>query len=298
MIIKYGIVENNIDVTTICYDNLCNDGIMRIPSCDFNRTDFFGDPLPNVHKYIIITNSKNETISYNSRKDIYIDIKTEEIIKIIDDDEIETKLKSIHNNLQLYYGSIMDEYPEQMMSVRYLTGNEKVLEIGGNIGRNSLVIAHILKEKNNNFVSLESDKDIADQLTHNRNINNFHFHIEPSALSKRSLIQRGWETFESNELIDNYKVVSIINYEQLCFKYNIVFDTLILDCEGAFYNILKDMPEILDNVKLIIMENDYTDINKKIYVDNILKRNGFKLDYKKFGGWGPCYYNFYEVWIK
>ena len=30
------------------------------------------------------------------------------------------------------------------------------------------------------------------------------------------------------------------------------FDTLILDCEGAFYNILKDMPEILDNINLII----------------------------------------------
>ena len=38
------------------------------------------------------------------------------------------------------------------MAVRYLTGNEKVLEFGGNIGRNSLVIAHIL---NNNSVSLE-----------------------------------------------------------------------------------------------------------------------------------------------
>jgi hypothetical protein len=33
------------------------------------------------------------------------------------------------------------------MVCRYLTGNEKVLELGGNIERNSLVIAYILKQK-------------------------------------------------------------------------------------------------------------------------------------------------------
>ena len=40
------------------------------------------------------------------------------------------------------------------MVIRYLTGKEKVLEIGGNIGRNSMVIASIID--NNNFVSMES----------------------------------------------------------------------------------------------------------------------------------------------
>jgi hypothetical protein len=36
-----------------------------------------------------------------------------------------------------------------------------------------------------------------------------------------------------------------------------------------------DMPEILKPVNLIIMENDYWDINKKKFVDDILKKNGF-----------------------
>ena len=31
------------------------------------------------------------------------------------------------------------------------------------------------------------------------------------------------------------------------------FDVLVIDCEGAFYNILNDIPEILDNIKLIII---------------------------------------------
>lgn len=58
------------------------------------------------------------------------------------------------------------------------------------------------------------------------------------------------------------------------------------------------MPEILDNVNLIIMENDYHHISQKQYVNKILKDNLFYLDYVEGGGWGPCSNNFFEVWKK
>ena len=189
-----------------------------------------------------------------------------------------------------------EELPEQKMAVRYLTGNEKVLEIGGNIGRNSLIIASILKS--NNFVTLESDVNIAKQLKENRDLNNFDFHIENSALSNRKLIQKGWDTIPSEILMDGFSWVSTITLEQLKSKYNIEFDTLVLDCEGAFYYILMDMPEILENINLIIMENDYKNLSHKQYIDNILKENNFYRDYVEAGGWGPCYENFFEVWKK
>jgi hypothetical protein len=73
---------------------------------------------------------------------------------------------------------------------------------------------------------------------------------------------------------------------------------LVLDCEGAFYYILMDMPEILNNINLIIMENDYHDINHKRYIDNILRENNFIVEYSQQGGWGPCFHNFFEVWKK
>ena len=98
--------------------------------------------------------------------------------------------------------------------------------------------------------------------------------------------------------MDGYKNVNIINLEQLKDKYNIIFDTLVVDCEGAFYYILLDMPEILNNIKLIIMENDYWDQSHKMYVDNVLREKGFILDYAESGGWGPCFNNFFEVWKK
>ena len=98
--------------------------------------------------------------------------------------------------------------------------------------------------------------------------------------------------------MDGYKNVNIITFEDLNSKYNIIFDTLVLDCEGAFYYILIDMPEILDNIKLIIMENDYNIIEHKKYIDNILFSKNFTVDYYEAGGWGPCYNNFFQVWKK
>jgi FkbM family methyltransferase len=212
---------------------------------------------------------------------------------------VKKRLHNIQKKLKIEFGTFNEEIPEQMMVAKYLTGNEKVLEIGGNIGRNSLIIGSILKAKNNNnFVVLECDSSIADQLKHNRDINNMNFIIDSNALSKRKLIQKGWNTIASDTLLDGYKPVNTITWDQLQKKYNIKFDTLVLDCEGAFYYILMDMPEILSNIKLIIMENDYNDIKHKEYIDMILKKNNFKVAHSEGGGWGPCEHYFFEVWTK
>lgn len=295
MKIYYGITNNLIDVTNICIEKLTKQNIIKIPCGDNNRAKYFTDPLVGIKKVIIIDNN-NIFTEYNDQMQIIIDIITN-TIQIIDNNFINNKLIDIHNKLKINYGSLNDELPEQKMVVRYLTGNEKILEIGGNIGRNSLVIASILSD-NNNFVCLESDFNIAKQLIENRDLNNFNFHIENSALSNRKLIQKGWDTIPSEILLEGYSWINTINLEELNNKYKIVFDTLVLDCEGAFYYILIDMPELLNNINLIIMENDYLDISKKNYINEILLKNNFIIDYSESGGWGPCYNNFFEVWIK
>lgn len=211
--------------------------------------------------------------------------------------DYDAMLKNIHHQLKIDHGSFADEYPEQLMSVRFLQGHEKVLEIGGNIGRNSLIIAYILdKQNNNNFVSLESNSDDAIKLEHNRDINNLHFHVENAALSERRLVQNAWNTKPSDVDIPGWEVINTIKWQELQNKYKIDFDTLVLDCEGAFYYILYDTPEILDNIKLIIMENDYNDMSQKEYVINTLRQKNFNMIYEAALKDVEDKKDFYQVW--
>ena len=295
MKIYYGVSGNSIDVTETCFIKLMNNNIITIPAGDSNRAKYFTDPLYGILKKIII--SHNDVLTeYDHFTLLKINI-INNTINTINENNINDKLKYIHSKLNIKYGSFYSELPEQKMAVRYLSGNEKILEIGGNIGRNSLVLASILKD-NTNLVTLESDANIANQLQENRDLNKFNFHIEKSALSNRKIIQQEWNTIPSDILKPGYNWVNTITLSELKTKYNIEFDTLILDCEGAFYYILMDMPEILNNINLIIMENDYRYITHKNYINEILIQNKFYVDYVECGGWKPCYDNFYEVWKK
>jgi len=295
MKILYGLIDNNIDITYICSTRLIKNNIITIPRGDNTRADYFSDPIPYVVKKIFVVIGENTT-EYDDTVVVKIDI-VNETATAVDNTYVDSRLQQIQSQLQINYGDFAVEVPEQKMAVRYLTGYESVLELGGNIGRNSLVIASILKAvNNNNLVTLESDPDIASQLRENRDINNLNFNVENSALSKRKLIQRNWDTIQSDVLLDGYIEVNSITFDELTAKYNIIFDTLVLDCEGAFYYILQDMPEVLNNIKLIIMENDYHDIEHKKHIDSVLLYNNFYVDYVEPGGWGPCHDNFFEVW--
>ena len=50
MKIKYGLSNNNIDVTAICTEKLLTNNIITIPKGDHNRAYLFTDPLFNIHK--------------------------------------------------------------------------------------------------------------------------------------------------------------------------------------------------------------------------------------------------------
>lgn len=305
----YGTDSIFIDITDKAISKSTN-GIINIPAGDQARARIYGDPVKGIVKYIYMVDELGNKTAYDISKHLNITVNTGEVAVINDPktkptptvnfkDEFVLKLENIHNKLKIKYGSFKDEYPEQLMATRFLTGPEKVLEIGGNIGRNSMVIASILNQAGNiDLVTLESSPNSANKLAENRDLNGLKFQIEPSALSKNKLIQQGWSTLESDVLKPGFKWVSTITLAELYAKYGIIFDTLILDCEGAFYFILRDMPEILDPVNLVIMENDYHDIKHKEFVDSVLISAGFQSVYQEAGGWGPCKSKFYEVFRK
>ena len=194
------------------------------------------------------------------------------------------KLLEIQSKIKLVHGDFNMEIPEMLMSINYLSGNEKVLELGSNIGRNTFIIASILNSNgNSNFVTLECNPMIYNQLIINKQNNKFNFFTENCALSSKYVFSKGWDTItkDTPEVPSGYISVKTITFTELLNKYKINFDTLVLDCEGSFYYILKDFPEILDNIKLIITENDYHVVDHLNYVTDILLKKGFKNVYRQ-----------------
>ena len=133
VIVLYGVKDNVKDVTEICLEKLTNNNIITIPNGDHIRANHFKDHLIGIEKKIFIT-INNEEFEYDQSYIIYINLEN---FTITTDNNIENnidnKIKNIHKNLQIKYGNLYDELPEQKMTVNYLKGNEKVLEIGGNI---------------------------------------------------------------------------------------------------------------------------------------------------------------------
>lgn len=207
-------------------------------------------------------------------------------------------LRSLHSRFSLSQGSFNEEYPEQVMSAMFISPRDKVLELGGNIGRNSCVIASLLRNSRN-LVVVESDPKIASTLIANRDRNGLFFHVEDSAISEVPLMQGGWNTFsQATVLPSGYFPVKTISYNELKEKYKIPFNVLVADCEGALYHLFQYDESILDDVSMLILENDYTD---KAHYEDVRTRfitHGFHLVYNKPGGWPPCFNEFYQVWKK
>jgi FkbM family methyltransferase len=317
------LVGKNLEILYGCGHKFINitDLVIRIskrpkkfyfPPDDNKRAKLFGDPLFGIVKDVIIKTDSQKLI-LESNKSLVLDFRNfdystyphSQIEIILNDNNLkpDQKLKKIHTYLQFNYGSLNEEFPEQMMAISNLVKKDRVLEIGGNIGRNSIIISYIL-ENDKNLVVLESDKDIAKKLGENRDINFRNFWIESKALSKRPLIQKNWITIPSEIVLDGYKKVETISFNEIKSQYDINFNVLVCDCEGALYYILQDDPDILKDIEKIIIENDFENIEHKQIVDELFLKFGFKntftqsLDSEYFRNRFPCYNSFFQVWKK
>ena len=74
MQIKYGIQNNNIDITNICLTKLLQDNIITIPSNDYNRSYFFTDPIFGTLKkiFINIDELEKEKILFKHRFEVIV----------------------------------------------------------------------------------------------------------------------------------------------------------------------------------------------------------------------------------
>jgi FkbM family methyltransferase len=192
--------------------------------------------------------------------------------------EIQSQLK--------FKGNLKTEIPEQLMTAKHLSPNHCVLELGGSIGRNSCIINHILENKENHVVVEPSPKELS-LLKEKRDMNNFKFKIENSAISDVPLFSRGWYTFPTN--VPGSTKVNIITFDEIKEKYNLNFDALVVDNEGNFTNMLRAFPSIMSNIKMIIIEHDFNSAEDIKYFYETMRVNNMILSDKhlKTDNYGP-----------
>ena len=204
------------------------------------------------------------------------------------DNIVNTQLKPIHDKLNQFQPKyeLLREIPEQIMACTNINSDDCVLELGGSIGRNSCVINSILKNKSHHLV-IEPSINEARKLKNNRDNNNLGFLIEESAISDVPLYSKGWYTFTTQ--INGSVKVNTISYNDIISKYNLNFNVLVIDNEGNFVSMLKSFPNILDGIRLLIIEHDFNSMDDLNYFYKIMKSNNYEISstYLKNDKYGP-----------
>jgi len=177
------------------------------------------------------------------------------------------------------YGKIIDhlniERDEQLQAEKYLTSECVVLELGARYGTVSCIIN---KKVGSNMVVVEPDVRVHDALEQNMKANGCDFNIVKGVISRVPL-----ELTEINSY-DGYgattvksEVSSIPNFtlEEIESKYNLVFNTLVADCEGFLEQFLDENTKLYNQLSLILFEKDYPNKCNYEKIENTLRANGF-----------------------
>ena len=200
----------------------------------------------------------------------------------------------IPNIIQLKqcYGLFHKKYPtipfykecgERLNAYYNINKSDVVLEIGGNFGSTSLIIADKL-EKSSNLVVIEPCEKAIKELKLNKQKYNLPFHIYEGCISKKPLFQKKtnllnlsyWTNYleVTNQSKEGTKIIETSTIEELENKYNLRFNTLVIDCEGCYQQIFDEFPEILQQVSKILIEWDGVFME-----DLLLKHNFHKVSY-------------------
>ena len=208
----------------------------------------------------------------------------------------------IRNNPKKYFQG--DREPdEQLLVLKYLPTNSKVLELGGRTGTVSKAINLILDDKSQHLVvDPSSDIDIIKNL--NKLSSSLGFKVFNGAIGKSPVLFDGYSSktaknFKKNKLIK----IQTLTIDQILKKYNIPFTAIIADCEGCVSQLIDDFPQFLNQILHINIEYDMS-IKENERIANKLVEAGFKsIAKRKFPyfikrGMGRRDGTGFEVWQK
>lgn len=142
------------------------------------------------------------------------------------------KVLSLHAKTVLCHGSMGSELVKQYMSARAINPTDVVLELDGNVGRNSLIIASLLAD-DSNLVTLESNPEHAEQLFENHALNKQHFSI-----------------------VSVPRELPCVTWSYLQAHHPLNFNVLVADSKGPIVTMLEAEPQLLSDFTKLLVEHN------------------------------------------
>lgn len=192
----------------------------------------------------------------------------------------------------------LDLYEEEEAKylTKYLSPNAKVLELGSCLGYVSCLVNNILAQKDQH-VALEANPNLIPWIEKNREANDCQFHLENSIVSTNES-----NTFYIHKLIVGGSTkretpvkteIKGLTISKLKEKYDIDFDTLVMDIEGGELSLLRNFKEEISWFKHIFFEiHPFAGIltqEEAQECEEILKEIGFNLKIRD---------GHYQIWEK
>jgi FkbM family methyltransferase len=162
------------------------------------------------------------------------------------------------------------EQNSRFMALKWIPTDASVLEVGARYGSVSCAISQNL-DHSGRQVSVDADVRVSSALKRNRANHKCNFHVAQGLLGKKDgqILQNRFGTQASTEVshdenglvqMSDGRMASAVGHvphftvDDLQKKHNIVFDTANFDCEGCFASVIKDFPELIKQLNLLIVE--------------------------------------------
>lgn len=165
------------------------------------------------------------------------------------------------------------EVQEQHDANNYITPDDKVLEIGARYGGVSITINKILKNKKDH-VAVEPESKIWPALQANRDRHYCEFQICKGAISNKPLKinDGGYEGFGNYTTHSKDGDIPLFKISD----FNIDFNVLVVDCEGAFETFYDENKDFFPSLRLILYERDRKEVCDYDYLEKQFIKLGFK----------------------
>jgi len=179
-----------------------------------------------------------------------------------------------------------NEKEEQDQAQEYIQANDCVLELGARYGTVSAIINKKLANPRHH-IAVEPDSTVWAALEKNKESTQSQFQIVKGLISNKKFSLTK-DNYATRQVVDESSTIPHVSFQQVQAMAGAPFTVLVVDCEGCIEHFLAENVDILNTVRLILMEEDFPDNCNYSTVKELFLEYSFK-EIKP---------GFHSVWMK